>query len=81
MKELDKKTQYNLQYAKDKLKRVPLDLPKEYYSEIQAHAQGRNETVNGFIKRAISETMERDAASTPPRGDMADGGARDNPPE
>ena len=27
---------------------------------IQAHAQARGESVNGFIKRAIQETMERD---------------------
>ena len=27
---------------------------------IQAHATARGESVNGFIKRAISEAMERD---------------------
>lgn len=27
---------------------------------IHAHAQARGESVNGFIKRAIRETMERD---------------------
>ena len=27
---------------------------------IQAHAQARGESVNGFVKRAIQETMERD---------------------
>lgn len=27
---------------------------------IQAHAAERGESVNGFIKRAISEAMERD---------------------
>ena len=30
---------------------------------IQAHAQARGESVNGFIKRAISEAMERDNAA------------------
>ena len=30
---------------------------------IQAHAQARGEPVNGFIKRAISEAMERDNAA------------------
>lgn len=27
---------------------------------IQAHAEARSESVNGFINRAIQETMERD---------------------
>ena len=30
---------------------------------IQAHAAARGESVNGFIKRAIQETMERDKTS------------------
>ena len=36
---------------------------------VQAHAEARGESVNGFINRAISETMERDkAAQDPPDG-------------
>lgn len=30
------------------------------YERVQAHAEARGESVNGFINRAISETMERD---------------------
>ena len=60
MKTLDKKTQYNLQYAKEKLKRIPLDVPKEYYDLIREHAEIQGESVNGFLKRAIAETMDRD---------------------
>ena len=30
---------------------------------IQSHAAARGESVNGFIKRAIQETMERDETS------------------
>lgn len=45
------------------LKRVPLDIQKSVYEEIKAHAEARSESVNGFIKRAISETMERDKAA------------------
>lgn len=33
---------------------------KEEYDHVQAHAQAMGESVNGFINRAISETMERD---------------------
>lgn len=49
-----------LQYAKEHLKRIPLDVRKEKYEEIKTHAEKRGEAVNGFIKRAIDETMERD---------------------
>lgn len=56
------KNKYMNEYRNEKLKRIPLDVTKEKYSEIQGHAKNRNETVNGFIKRAINETMERDNA-------------------
>ena len=52
--------EYIYQYAKEKLKRIPLDVPKTTYEEIKTHAEAHNESVNGFIKRAISETIERD---------------------
>ncbi len=55
-----KKKQYDIQYAKENLKRIPLDVPKATYEEIKAHAEARSESVNGFIKRAINDTMERD---------------------
>lgn len=57
-----KKKQYDIEYAKTHLKRVPLDLRLDKYNEIKAHAENNAETVNGFIKRAIDETMGRDAA-------------------
>lgn len=56
----EKKTKYNLKYAKEKLKRIPLDVQKEKYEKIKAHAEKQDESVNGFIKRAIDETIERD---------------------
>ena len=55
-----KKKQYDIEYAKTHLKRVPLDLRLDKYDAIKAHAENNAETVNGFIKRAIDETMERD---------------------
>ncbi len=42
------------------LDRLSLAVPKGRKAEIQAHAQGMGETVNGFLKRAIEETIERD---------------------
>ena len=64
MQEIDKKTQYNLAYAKKKLKRIPLDVQKEKYDEIQSAANAVGESVNGYIKRAIDERMERDNQSS-----------------
>lgn len=58
--------QASIKYAKEKLKRIPLDVPKAQYEIIKAHADAQKESVNGFIKRAISETMERDQAATGP---------------
>ena len=59
-KKQTKKKQYDIQYAKENLKRIPLDVPKATYEEIKAHAEAHSESVNGFIKRAINDTMERD---------------------
>ena len=36
---------------------------KKKKETIQAHAEARGESVNGFINRAISETMERDSGA------------------
>ena len=49
--------------------RVNLTMPKGKKEIVQAHAEARKESVNGFINRAILETMERDkAAQNPPDG-------------
>lgn len=58
----EKQKQQRINYAKEKLKRVPLDLQKTKYELVKFHAENRGESVNGFIKRAIDETMERDNA-------------------
>lgn len=40
--------------------RINLTVPKGKKDTIQAHAEAHSESVNGFINRAISETMDRD---------------------
>ena len=35
------------------------------YAEVKAHAEAQNESVNGFISRAIDETMQRDKEQQP----------------
>lgn len=49
-------------YRASKIKRVPLDMQISDYEKVKAHAEAHSETVNGFIKRAVSETMKRDKA-------------------
>lgn len=58
------KKKYDIEYQKTHYKRVPLDLPFEKYEEIKTHAETRAESVNGFIKRAIDETIENDKTDT-----------------
>lgn len=45
--------------------RINLTVPKGERERIKVHAEARGETVNGFIKRAISEAIERDALTAP----------------
>lgn len=47
-------------YRASKIKRVPLDMQIADYEKMKNHAEARGESVNGFIKRAIQEAMERD---------------------
>ena len=39
-------------------------MPKGRKATIQAHAEARGESVNGFINRAIDETMKRDGGDS-----------------
>ena len=54
------KKNYNANYAKTNLKRIPLDVQKEKYEQIKAAADAAGEKVNSYIKIAIDERMERD---------------------
>lgn len=47
-------------YRKNNYDLVQLTMPKGRKAEIKAHAESRGESVNGFIGRAIDETIERD---------------------
>lgn len=48
-------------YVKTNYDRVNVTFPKGKKAIIKAHAESRGESVNGFINRAIDETMEREA--------------------
>lgn len=56
-------------------------MEREKYETIQAHAEANGESVNGFINRAIDQTMAQEAVGSPTRPalskmilDTADGG-------
>ena len=51
-------------YVKNKYDRFGLTMPKGNLDTIKAHADARGESVNGFVNRAISETIERDNAAS-----------------
>ena len=59
-KRKETKAQYDIRYAKEKLKRIPLDVKKEEYDEIKAAADAAGEKVNTFIKNAIWQRMGKE---------------------
>ena len=61
----DAQKKASIEYAKKNLKRIPLDVQKEKYDEIKAAADAVGEKVNGYIKKAIEERMEREKVSSP----------------
>lgn len=56
--------EYMYKYAKEKLKRIPLDVTKEKYEDIATAAKSAGESVNGYIKKAVDDRMERDKAKS-----------------
>ena len=50
-----------MRYAKKNLKRIPLDVKKEYYTDvIEKAAFERGVSVRAFILQAIEEKIERE---------------------
>ena len=52
-------------YAAKAYDRINLIVKKGQKQVIQAHAEQNGESVNGFINRAIEETMQRDSERSP----------------
>ena len=53
-------TDYKNNWQRENVDRVNLLVPKGKKSEIKDHAEHFGESLNGFINRAITETMARD---------------------
>lgn len=54
------KTEYKNNWQKENMDRINLTMPKGQKEVIKDHAATHGESVNRFINRAISETIERD---------------------
>lgn len=50
--------QYLSDYRKEKLKRVPLDMPTEMYAEVKAAAEAKQMPVNTFIKWLLQKYLD-----------------------
>ena len=47
-------------YMKENYDEIKVRVPKGERETIRAHAETRGESLNGFIQRAVRETMERE---------------------
>lgn len=56
----EKQKQSRYKYARENLKRIPLDVQKDYYEQIKAAAEKAGQPINAYIKQAIEERMERE---------------------
>ena len=52
-------------YVRENYDRIDLTVPKGKKADLQNHAQQQNESLNGFVNRAIDETMTRDITGVP----------------
>lgn len=57
---VSKKSQYDMDYHKQHIKRFTFDMQKEWYEEtLVPAAKEANEPISTFIKTAITERIER----------------------
>lgn len=60
----ERKAKWQNDYIARTYDRVNLTIPKGQKETIKAHAEAQGESLNAFINRAITETMERDRPAT-----------------
>ena len=53
------KIAYNNKYNADKYDSLRIVVPKGKKAKIKAYADSKGESINGFVNRAIDETMEQ----------------------
>ena len=60
---VSKKQQKSVQkYVSEKYDRIMLTMPKGKKSDLQAHAESKGESLNGFVNRAIDSQIAQDNA-------------------
>lgn len=59
----NKKSEYRNDWISKTYDRINLTVPKGRKEAVKAHAESQGESLNAFINRAITEAMERDAAT------------------
>ena len=59
----EKEKERTMKYARENIKRIPLDVPLKDYDKIKASAAAAGQGVNTYIKQAIKERQERDSES------------------
>jgi hypothetical protein len=50
-----------MKYAKEKLKRVPLDMKKDEYEKFRIYTESKGVSMRSFIIEAMEEKMKRDS--------------------
>ena len=60
----DAKKRANAKYNAKAYDRINIAVAKGQKESIQSHALERGESLNGFVNRAIAETIERDGKKT-----------------
>ncbi len=58
-----KKNDYDNQYVRENYHRVSLNIKKDKYDDIKQAASNNNESVNGYIKKAIDNRLENEKRS------------------
>lgn len=61
-----KQAQYTIKYAKNNLKRIPLDVQISDYETIKQAAEKAGLSVNGFIKQAVFDKIASGNNKTDP---------------
>ena len=56
----EKKKASNAKWDAENLKRMSLAVPCSLHDRMKEHTEKTGETMNGFVKRAIMETLEKD---------------------
>lgn len=74
----EKKKASNAKWDRENLKRMSIALPVGDYAGLKEHIERTGESANGFIRRAIKETIAEDASklqNAPPPADAITGTA------